>query len=111
MKLLKITGIVFVVTIVLSSLGVNAETYLTFAGITISGHSTQYTSSQCEKTMTSEQYYKHRSAYDTLTGVLRNLDIRIVDSGTSQETAWKEFEQGDLKVFPIHSLKMLENIN
>ena len=107
MKLLKITGILFVATLIFSAvLQVSAGT-LTFAGITIAGHGVPHYSSEQKKENSSAQSFKLISAYDfsAMFSQERNIRVKVENRGTSALSEEKELAKGQSYTFTANSTK------
>lgn len=107
MKLLKITGILFTLTLFLSTFGTKAESVWSFVGTTIPGHSQKYYTSNHSKTIESPQYFKNIRAYDNVLWVERNLDVQLQNRSINVNSSIEELDTGEMATFSDSSFKQI----
>lgn len=99
MKFLKVTLAVFVATLICSTVTAFADNNYYFAGAYITGYGTEITSGTHNKIHQTNQQFRLSSCKDTAVWSDRNLVVRVVNDGTSQQTSFKEVEVGETITF------------
>ncbi|MBE6150529.1 MAG: hypothetical protein E7162_01755 [Firmicutes bacterium] len=115
MKLLKYTLILFVLTLLVSTVKTFAayrpsDGIWRFAGVTVEDYFGYYSSSQVTKQQSNvKQKFHLTDCKDIDTWVNRNLKVAIHTDETGQTTAYKEFSNGDTKTYSDDSFTLMVN--
>lgn len=108
MKYLKITMTLFVITLFVSLVGVNATTYFTINDITVPAFSANWTSKQGNKGDDgNQQKIKKISCVDNVSGDGRALSGRVlILFGSGGSTGYKSIPQGTNVAFGSSTVEM-----
>ncbi len=109
MRLFKITFVMFLATIIITTIKVAAENNWYFAGNTISGSSTIYQTDRHQKYNSTPQSFYLRSCKDKVIWLDRNLKVRITNADTSLTTSFKELSGGETVYFNENYVKTYAN--